>query len=194
MMPSIRQDAWSPEDDVRLAEIVLRHVGTGSTQLAAFAEAGALLSRTAAACGFRWNSNVRKKYEEEMKKAKEKRKEMRMKKKKSKKREPDPEAAEPKADERLTEQAIDYAIQILKQVKERARDGSPEGGEMRLLQEEKASIESAYRKMERQFQRVKSNYERLLHVLNMVDQARQNIPAVEDDGRRQPADIGERLS
>lgn len=58
-----RQDAWSADDDIILAEIVLRHVREGSTQLAAFEEAGRKLSRTAAACGFRWNACIRKKYE-----------------------------------------------------------------------------------------------------------------------------------
>ncbi|SFE41176.1 RsfA family transcriptional regulator [Alteribacillus iranensis] len=58
-----RQDAWSADDDILLAEIVLRHVREGSTQLAAFEEAGKKLSRTAAACGFRWNACIRKKYD-----------------------------------------------------------------------------------------------------------------------------------
>ncbi|SDG94726.1 prespore-specific regulator [Alteribacillus persepolensis] len=58
-----RQDAWSADEDIMLAEIVLRHVREGSTQLAAFQEAGEKLSRTAAACGFRWNACIRKKYE-----------------------------------------------------------------------------------------------------------------------------------
>ncbi|WP_051302137.1 hypothetical protein [Salibacterium aidingense] len=58
-----RQDAWSADEDITLAEIVLRHVREGSTQLSAFQEAGEKLSRTAAACGFRWNACIRKKYE-----------------------------------------------------------------------------------------------------------------------------------
>nr|WP_091270221.1 RsfA family transcriptional regulator [Alteribacillus persepolensis] len=63
MMALPRQDAWSADEDIMLAEIVLRHVREGSTQLAAFQEAGEKLSRTAAACGFRWNACIRKKYE-----------------------------------------------------------------------------------------------------------------------------------
>lgn len=61
-MPSTRQDAWTRDEDILLAEIVLRHIREGSTQLKAFEEVGAELSRTAAACGFRWNSFVRKQY------------------------------------------------------------------------------------------------------------------------------------
>lgn len=62
-MSTIRQDAWSEEDDLILAEVTLRHIREGSTQLSAFEEVGEKIGRTAAACGFRWNSFVRKKYE-----------------------------------------------------------------------------------------------------------------------------------
>ncbi|MBP1992811.1 RsfA family transcriptional regulator [Paenibacillus eucommiae] len=62
-MSAIRQDAWSDEDDFILAEVTLRHIRDGSTQLSAFEEVGERIGRTAAACGFRWNSFVRKKYE-----------------------------------------------------------------------------------------------------------------------------------
>lgn len=58
-----RQDAWTDDDDLLLAEVILRHIRDGSTQLNAFEEVGEKLSRTAAACGFRWNSVVRKRYE-----------------------------------------------------------------------------------------------------------------------------------
>jgi prespore-specific regulator len=62
-MSAVRQDAWSPEDDFILAEVTLRHIREGSTQLLAFEEVGERIGRTAAACGFRWNSSVRKKYD-----------------------------------------------------------------------------------------------------------------------------------
>lgn len=62
-MSAVRQDAWSEEDDLILAEVTLRHIRDGSTQLTAFEEVGEKIGRTAAACGFRWNSCVRKKYE-----------------------------------------------------------------------------------------------------------------------------------
>ncbi|OYD07839.1 RsfA family transcriptional regulator [Paludifilum halophilum] len=58
-----RQDAWTPDDDLILAEVTLRHIREGSTQLNAFEEVAEKLGRTPAACGFRWNSLVRKKYE-----------------------------------------------------------------------------------------------------------------------------------
>lgn len=79
VMSKTRQDAWMKENDDLLADAVLRHVKEGSTQLNAFEEAGDLLNRTAAACGFRWNAVVRRIYEEDLTTAKKERKErMRM--------------------------------------------------------------------------------------------------------------------
>ncbi|NHN30899.1 RsfA family transcriptional regulator [Paenibacillus agricola] len=69
-MTVIRQDAWSEEDDLMLAEVTLRHIREGSTQLSAFEEVGEKIGRTSAACGFRWNSYVRKKYEDAIQNAK----------------------------------------------------------------------------------------------------------------------------
>jgi len=62
-MSAIRQDAWSDDDDLILAEVTLRHIREGGTQLSSFEEVGERIGRTSAACGFRWNSYVRKKYE-----------------------------------------------------------------------------------------------------------------------------------
>ena len=74
-MTKIRQDAWSHEDDLLLAETVLRHIRDGSTQLNAFDEVGDILNRTSAACGFRWNAEVRSKYVDAIELAKRQRKE-----------------------------------------------------------------------------------------------------------------------
>jgi prespore-specific regulator len=70
----IRQDAWTEENDLLLAETVLRHVREGSTQLNAFEEVGDKLNRTSAACGFRWNAVVRHQYEKALELAKKQRK------------------------------------------------------------------------------------------------------------------------
>ena len=69
-----RQDAWTEENDLLLAETVLRHVREGSTQLNAFEEVGDKLNRTSAACGFRWNAVVRHQYENALQLAKKQRK------------------------------------------------------------------------------------------------------------------------
>ena len=73
-MAAVRQDAWTPDDDLILAEVTLRYIREGGTQLKAFEEVGERIGRTAAACGFRWNSCVRKKYEAAIKIAKAQRK------------------------------------------------------------------------------------------------------------------------
>ncbi|MFU0791988.1 RsfA family transcriptional regulator [Virgibacillus proomii] len=74
-MAKVRQDAWSHEDDLLLAETVLRHIREGSTQLNAFEEVGDKLNRTSAACGFRWNAEIRNKYVNAIDLAKRQRKE-----------------------------------------------------------------------------------------------------------------------
>ena len=70
----VRQDAWTDENDLLLAETVLSHVREGSTQLNAFEEVGDKLNRTSAACGFRWNAVVRHHYEKALQLAKKQRK------------------------------------------------------------------------------------------------------------------------
>lgn len=70
----VRQDAWTAENDLLLAETILRHVREGSTQLNAFEEVGDKLNRTSAACGFRWNAVVRHQYEKALDLAKKQRK------------------------------------------------------------------------------------------------------------------------
>ncbi|MGM9986780.1 MAG: RsfA family transcriptional regulator [Bacillaceae bacterium] len=72
----VRSDAWSHEEDLLLAETVLRHIREGSTQLNAFEEVGDELNRTSAACGFRWNAEIRKQYEKGIELAKKQRKEL----------------------------------------------------------------------------------------------------------------------
>lgn len=76
LMSPTRQDAWSGDEDLLLAEVVLRHIREGGTQLQAFEEVGKQLSRTSAACGFRWNSYVRKQYKSGIELAKKQRKEV----------------------------------------------------------------------------------------------------------------------
>lgn len=76
LMSPTRQDAWSQDEDLLLAEVVLRFIREGGTQLQAFEEVGKRLSRTAAACGFRWNSYVRKQYKSGIELAKKQRKDL----------------------------------------------------------------------------------------------------------------------
>src|SRR5690625_2683189 len=101
-----RQDAWTKDEDLLLAEIVLRHIRNGKTQLQAFKQAGKALSRTPAACGFRWNATIRKKHIEAINLAKDSRKQSLYEK-----------AASINLDERHT---IESAITMLEKVRETA--------------------------------------------------------------------------
>ncbi|MFD1415483.1 Myb-like DNA-binding domain-containing protein [Oceanobacillus jeddahense] len=73
-MNDTRQDAWTEEEDRLLADTVLKCIQEGRTQLEAFKEVAEKLSRTSAACGFRWNAKIRKQCQEQVQAAKEKRK------------------------------------------------------------------------------------------------------------------------
>ncbi|MEK4006414.1 RsfA family transcriptional regulator [Paenibacillus sp. FSL H3-0333] len=61
-MTITRQDNWSADDDLTLAKTTIEYIKTGKTQLEAFEVTGKQLNRTPAACGFRWNSFLRKQY------------------------------------------------------------------------------------------------------------------------------------
>ncbi|WP_180953699.1 hypothetical protein [Bacillus sp. T33-2] len=52
---SQRKDAWTKEDDDRLAAMVIEYLNSGKTKIEAFKQAGAILSRTPGACRYRWN-------------------------------------------------------------------------------------------------------------------------------------------
>lgn len=73
-MNATRQDAWTKDEDMMLAETVLRYIREGKTQLEAFKEVAKKLSRTSAACGFRWNATIRKHHQEAIQYAKSERK------------------------------------------------------------------------------------------------------------------------
>lgn len=73
-MNKMRQDAWTKKEDEMLANTIIRHIQTGKTQLVAFQNIAKQLSRTPAACGYRWNATVRKRYLTEINRAKEMRK------------------------------------------------------------------------------------------------------------------------
>jgi prespore-specific regulator len=68
---TIRTDGWSHEEDAILAEVVIKHIMEGSTQLKAFEEVGMRIGRTAGAVGFRWNDKVRKVYTSSIERAKQ---------------------------------------------------------------------------------------------------------------------------
>lgn len=78
MMQMTRSDGWNLEHDNILANTVIEFIRNGGTQLKAFEAVADRLNRTGAACGFRWNSTLRKDYDDEIRLAKEVRMEGRL--------------------------------------------------------------------------------------------------------------------
>lgn len=70
-MTKLRQDAWSHEEDLLLKDIVLDYIQSGLTQLEAFDLVAKEVHRTPAACGFRWNKELRHQYKTEISEAKQ---------------------------------------------------------------------------------------------------------------------------
>lgn len=66
-----RVNTWTEEADATLARTVLQNIESGETQLKGFQQAGAILGRTVAACGYRWNGVLRQEYRNEIDKAKQ---------------------------------------------------------------------------------------------------------------------------
>ncbi|MGM0523664.1 MAG: RsfA family transcriptional regulator [Bacillota bacterium] len=69
-MTKLRQDAWSHEEDILLKDTVLKYIESGQTQLEAFDLVAHELRRTPDACGFRWNKELRGRYQAEIREAK----------------------------------------------------------------------------------------------------------------------------
>lgn len=162
-MVKVRQDAWSHEDDLLLAETVLRHIREGSTQLNAFDEVGDQLNRTSAACGFRWNAEVRMKYDNAIDLAKRQRKE----KKRAmvstiKTRKPvvtlpaveDSQVSEDSSSALVIEEAepaitMDAVIRYLKEIKKDYHASNQSKESLELVQSENDSLKEQVNKLEK---------------------------------------------
>jgi len=144
----MRQDAWTEEEDVLLAETVLAFVREGSTQLRAFEEVGKKLSRTAAACGFRWNAYVRKTYERELELAKQQRK---------KKKEPQPSERD------MTLQDVISFLQTLQQRGEGKQ-------EIEQLRQQVCTLQKEKEELEKQLQALQQEYKAIMHILERARQ------------------------
>ncbi|WP_042356354.1 RsfA family transcriptional regulator [Bacillus rubiinfantis] len=171
-MSSTRQDAWSPDEDLLLAEIVLRHIREGGTQLQAFEEVGKQLTRTAAACGFRWNSYVRKQYQSAIELAKKQRKEMKLQ---------SPE------DEQNTNVVIEQAKSNIA-TRERDEENSPFSFSalMKFLQElyRKAELQTAIEEERGHFlERIKELEKKTYYLAAENERLTKNLKAIEEDYR-----------
>ena len=168
-----RQDAWLDESDEVLAQAVIRHVKEGSTQLNAFEEAGDLLNRTAAACGFRWNAVVRKKYESELMQAKQERKEKFRIIQASKKRSPTfyySSANESTSKQPISLSALSLDIVIAYLMKLQQQSPDIESTKWRLIasnaNEKVKHLEKQVEELEKQNKEIKQDYEQFVQIMN----------------------------
>jgi len=167
-MTSTRQDAWTEDEDLLLAEIVLRYIREGGTQLQAFEQVGKKVSRTAAACGFRWNSYVRKHYKKAIELAKKQRK-------KNFKQKSDHYPI--KQTEQTTEDlTIEKVINYIQSLGETQAIHKQNENEKRKLQDELLDIKSQYRELQNKYKKIKKEHDQLIEdyssMLVIMDKAR----------------------
>jgi cell division protein FtsB len=188
-MSPTRQDAWSQDEDLLLAEVVLRYIREGGTQLQAFEEVGKHLSRTAAACGFRWNSYVRKQYKSGIELAKKQRKEVKNQTPPSNHQQPASNVnsilQKEEVDDELNFQAV---IHFLHQLYQKAEISSS-------IQEDKEKSNSKIKELEKQTYYLAAENERLeknlktmeedyRSLMEIMERARKMV--VLQDGEREP--------
>ncbi|SEN29931.1 transcription factor, RsfA family [Mesobacillus persicus] len=167
-MPITRQDAWTEDEDLLLAETVLRHIREGGTQLKAFEEVGKRLSRTGAACGFRWNSFVRKQYQTGIELAKKQRKDL---KKQAKK--PDVE------DSSAVEQEVEDAAEL----NEGAENLTIETVKVFLdgIQEKLNNTNGQVERVTKYEERIKAMEEELYYLSNENKKLKSELKSIEGD-------------
>lgn len=180
----MRQDAWTHEDDLLLAETVLRHVREGSTQLNAFDEVGDKLNRTSAACGFRWNAEVRKHYVEAMELAKRQRKERQraLAKAKKNKKSSSPKYVVTKKGRSLT---INDVIQFLRELEESYQDSDQTKRSIAELEKEKKDLEDQVVQLEKELKKttnelkmIREDYQTFIEIMERA----RKMTVLEDQG------------
>ena len=193
-MKTMRQDAWSAEDDARLASIVLRHIREGSTQLSAFEESGELLGRTAAACGYRWNACVRKLHLSAIDLAKLERKEH----KEEKESAPEVDAQAPVDGAAVTWNVV---FRFLKQfrhdcgvlqarVRQFEREAEAERQEGEKLRRDRLDLLQKLNQLSREHEIISEDHRALLHIVERARRRSLAEPrdAEHDDGDEAPTD------
>lgn len=168
-MSSTRQDAWTADEDLLLAEVILRYIREGGTQLQAFEEVGRQLSRTSAACGFRWNSYVRKQYKSGIEHAKRQRKEG---KKPGKTAQNSAASNEAQSTEKPLMPVMDSSLEfkdVLKYIESlysAAGSASSNMEEQKQLQEKIKELEKENGNLARELDRLQEDYQVLMDILN----------------------------
>lgn len=195
-MAKVRQDAWSHEDDLLLAETVLRHIREGSTQLNAFEEVGDKLNRTSAACGFRWNAEVRQRYESAIDLAKRQRKEKKREQAKNQKLKPKPVISEvqytPNTESVIEpELTLTMVIDYLKDLKKDYYASKQSKSSLDKLEQENQSLREQAEKLEKELNETKHQLTTIQEdyraFIQIMERARKMTVFEEDGNRKAPA-------
>lgn len=171
-MPSTRQDAWTEDDDLLLAEVTLRHIREGSTQLAAFEEVAEKLGRTPAACGFRWNSCVRKNYDAAIQIAKSQRQGLNKRRRKKQvsvsqselERQSDPVSSLATVIRFLRQHKQEYA-ETSKRVRQLEKQLSEREAELEQLRTEHDELKRKVNNTEADYQSINDDYKALIKIM-----------------------------
>ena len=188
-MSSTRQDAWTHDEDLLLAEIVLRHIREGGTQLQAFEKVGKELTRTAAACGFRWNSYVRKQYKSGIELAKRQRKERKLNNLPLEDKQPDTnqilEAETVTSQEEKKVLGFEELVAYLKDLYEKAEQSSMQDENIKTNEERIQNLEkqlyylaSENEKLLKDLNSIQSDYKALI---NIMERARKLVELKDED-------------
>jgi prespore-specific regulator len=181
----IRQDAWNHDEDLLLAETVLRHIREGGTQLAAFDEVAEKLSRTPAACGFRWNSTVRKQYDSAIQLAKKARKEAKLHhvlNRHTSHTVKDEVITTEEKKRTLTGKEItswyDELITFLKEEKEKVYQQGIDDDRLTDLREENAQLKKQLAEMRAEYLEIKEDYQLMIHAVQRAAKKESRSPAL----------------
>ena len=181
-MKTLRQDAWTAEDDKRLADIILRHIREGSTQLAAFEEAAEALGRTSAACGYRWNACVRKQFVEAIDVAKLDRKERREEQSKDDLMHTDVQQEEPETEitwnmvfRFLRQHRHEYQL-LQTRLRQLERDTELTKSEVDRLRRDKSELQQQLRTLSDEHLLMSEDYRMLLSIVDRARRRQQTDP------------------
>jgi prespore-specific regulator len=158
------KDSWTTEEDELLAETVIQHIKNGSTQIKAFEEAGKKLTRTAAACGFRWNSVVRKKYQKEVEEAKQERKS----KKREQKKEQVISQQQAPTNPIIGQLNLSMVIEYLRLLETSELDTEKLKRELEQERREKEEIKEKFHSLQKEHEQLKSEFQSLQRMLEQV--------------------------
>lgn len=172
---TMRQDAWTAEDDTVLADVVLKHIRDGSTQLAGFNEASRRLGRTAAACGFRWNACVRKQYRPSIEVAKEERKE-----RKSEKVQAQMEGGDY---DHPTATLMNWA-QVLRFLRQEKNTAQQWASRWRSAERESAEWKDKFQQIDKAHQRVQEEHTKLLREYEIIVEDYRALVQIVDRARK----------